>query len=48
MTLHGLLTAFTPDQFITDLLAMIVFGLIIDYVLRGVSPHGAVKLELAR
>jgi hypothetical protein len=48
MTIHGLLTAFTPYQFIANLLAMVLFGLIISYFLRGFAPDGSPKIQLAR
>jgi hypothetical protein len=41
MTIHGLLTAFTPYQFVANLLAMILFGLIISYFLRDPSTVGS-------
>ncbi len=47
MTIHGLLTHFTAYQFIANLLAMVLFGLIISYFLRGVVPHGSPKIQVA-
>lgn len=47
LTIQGLLTVFTPYQFIANLLAMIVFGLIISYCLRDVSAPAAPKIERA-
>jgi hypothetical protein len=47
MTLRGLLTAFTPHQFFANLLAMIVFGLLISYFLRGVAPRSSLRIRLA-
>ena len=37
MTVHGLLAAFTPYQFVANLLAMILFGLIVSYFMRDAS-----------
>jgi hypothetical protein len=41
MTIHGLLTAFTPYQLVANLLAMILFGLIIH--LAAQFPQGSAR-----